>query len=70
VGTAVRQGVVSLTGKWWSHPAETGAVANFLTPSSWAPGGQPAYNDTFVEVVAAPLPALPPVGREVEAGRA
>jgi len=70
VGTSIRQGVVSLTGKWWSHPTETGAVANFLTPSSWTPGGQPAYNDTFVDVVAAPLPALPLVGREVEAGRA
>ena len=55
VATSIRQGVVSLTGKWWSHPTETGAVANFLTPSSWAPGGQPAYNDTFVDVVAADL---------------
>ena len=66
VGTSIRSGVVALTGKWWSHPTETGAVANFLTPSSWAPGGQPAYNDTFVDVIAAPLPALPQIGREVE----
>jgi anaerobic selenocysteine-containing dehydrogenase len=70
VGTSIRQGVVALTGKWWSHPSETGAVANFLTPSSWAPGGQPAYNDTFVDVIAAPLPTLPLVERGVEAGRA
>jgi anaerobic selenocysteine-containing dehydrogenase len=56
VGTSVRPGVVSLTGKWWSHPAETSAVANILTPSAWTTGGQPAYNDTFVDVEAAPLP--------------
>ena len=55
VGTSVRPGVVSLTGKWWGHPAETSAVANVLTPSAWTPGGQPAYNDTFVDVVAAPI---------------
>lgn len=47
----IRRGVVSLPGKWWSVPEETGAVANVLTPSSWSAGGQPAYNDTFVEVV-------------------
>jgi anaerobic selenocysteine-containing dehydrogenase len=49
----VRPGVVALPGKWWGHPAETSAVANLLTPSAWSPGGQPAYNDTFVTVVAA-----------------
>jgi anaerobic selenocysteine-containing dehydrogenase len=70
VGTSIRPGVVSLIGKWWSHPAETSAVANFLTPSAWAPGGQPAYNDTFVDVVAAPLPCLPEVEREDEVSRA
>jgi anaerobic selenocysteine-containing dehydrogenase len=43
-------GAVALAGKWWSEPAETSAVANLLSPSSWSPGGQPAYNDTFVEV--------------------
>ena len=52
VGDSVRTGVVSLTGKWWGHPAETSAVANVLTPSTWSPGGQPAYNDTFVEISA------------------
>jgi anaerobic selenocysteine-containing dehydrogenase len=59
VGTAIRAGVVSLTGKWWSHPAATSAVANVLTPSAWTPGGQPTYNDTFVDVIAAPLPDRP-----------
>ncbi|MFP6741851.1 MAG: molybdopterin-dependent oxidoreductase [Alphaproteobacteria bacterium] len=45
-------GALAMAGKWWSEPAETAAVANLLSPSSWSPGGQPAYNDTFVEVVA------------------
>ena len=48
----IRPGVVALPGKWWSVPPKTGAVANVLTPSSWSPGGQPAFNDTFVEVAA------------------
>ena len=47
----VRPGVTSLPGKWWS--LDTGAVGNLLTPASWAPGGQPAYNETFVEVLEA-----------------
>jgi anaerobic selenocysteine-containing dehydrogenase len=46
----LRPGVVALPGKWWSVPEEESALANLLTPSSWSPGGQPAYNDTFVEV--------------------
>ena len=33
------------------RPEEEGAVANLLSPSEWSPGGEPAYNDTFVEVV-------------------
>jgi anaerobic selenocysteine-containing dehydrogenase len=49
----IRPGVVSLPGKWWSFPTETGAVGNVLTPSSWSPGGQPAFNETFVDVVLA-----------------
>ena len=53
VSDHVRAGVVALPGKWWSTPAETGAVGNLLTPSLWSPGGQPAYNDTFIEVHAA-----------------
>jgi anaerobic selenocysteine-containing dehydrogenase len=49
VTDAVLAGVVALPGKWWS---EEGAVANVLSPASWSPGGQPAFNDTFVEVIA------------------
>lgn len=52
----IHPGVVSLPGKWWSFPGETGALANRLTPSAWAPGGQPAYNDTFI--VVDPIPRL------------
>ena len=53
VTDVIGAGAVALAGKWWSEPTETGAVANLLSPSSWSPGGQPAYNDTFVEVEAA-----------------
>ena len=45
-------GVVSISGKWWSHPEDTGVVCNILTPSRWSPGGQPTYNDTFVAIEA------------------
>lgn len=51
VTNSIHPGVVSLPGKWWSFPEETSAAVNLLTPSAWSPGGQPAYNDTFVEVV-------------------
>jgi anaerobic selenocysteine-containing dehydrogenase len=51
VTDAIRPGVLSLPGKWWGMPEETGAVANLLTPSSWSRGGQPAYNETYVTVV-------------------
>jgi anaerobic selenocysteine-containing dehydrogenase len=70
VGTSVRPGVVSLTGKWWSYPAETSAVTNVLTPSAWTPGGQPTYNDTFVDVVAAPVVGLPSLQREAQTAQA
>jgi anaerobic selenocysteine-containing dehydrogenase len=53
----IRPDVVALPGKWWGRPAENGAVANVLSPSAWSPGGQPAYNETFVEVTRAPEPA-------------
>ena len=56
VGTTVRPGVVSLAGRWWGQPAEVSALTNLLTPSAWTPGGQPAYNDAYVDVVAAPQP--------------
>lgn len=32
---------------------ETGAVANFLSPSAWSPGGQPANSDIFVYIAPA-----------------
>ena len=50
VTDAICPGAVALCGKWWSEPAETAALANLLSPSVWSPGGQPAYNDTFVWV--------------------
>ena len=50
VTDAVRTGTVSLDGKCWNQPAENGQVANLLTAPIWSAGGQPAYNDTFVEV--------------------
>jgi anaerobic selenocysteine-containing dehydrogenase len=50
VTDAICPTVVALPGKWWGHPEETSAVANVLSPSAWSPGGQPAYNDTFVYV--------------------
>jgi len=53
VTDAICSGAVALDGKWWSEPPETDAVVNLLSPSSWSPGGQPAYNDTFIEVEAA-----------------
>lgn len=51
----LHHGVAALPGKWWGSPVETSAVANLLSPSAWTPGGQPAYNDTWVEVT--PVPA-------------
>ena len=57
VTDTICSGVVALPGKWWSQPTQTGAVGNLLTPSSWSAGGQPAYNDTFVQVESASRPA-------------
>jgi len=51
VTDAIVPGVIALTGKWWALPEEDGAVANLLSPAAWSPGGQPAYNDIFVEVI-------------------
>jgi len=53
ITAAIRAGVVALPGKWWSQPAETGAVTNLLAPAAWTPIGQPTFNDIFVEVGAA-----------------
>jgi anaerobic selenocysteine-containing dehydrogenase len=51
VSDAVVAGAVCLPGKWWSVPEGHGAVSNLLSPSAWSPGGQPAFNDIFVEVL-------------------
>ena len=51
ITNVVGVGVVALPGKWWTLPEEDGAVTNLLSPSAWSPGGQPAFNDTFVHVV-------------------
>ena len=48
---SIRPGVVALEGKWWNQPEHTAAVANVLSRSAWSRSGQPAYNDTFVQVV-------------------
>lgn len=67
VTDTVPPGVAALVGKWWGDPAHGGALANLLTASAWSPGGQPAYNDTFVEVEPANAQssnAPPPVVRE------
>lgn len=51
VSDDIHSGAVSLPGKWWDFPTATSAVANKLTPSKWSVAGQPAYNETFVEVI-------------------
>jgi anaerobic selenocysteine-containing dehydrogenase len=53
-------GVVALAGKWWGRAEDGSAVANLLTESAWSPGGQPAYNETFVEVAGVPAPERAP----------
>ncbi len=55
VTDAIRPGTLALPGKWWGSLSREAAVANLLTGSVWSPGGQPAYNDTFVDVVRAPV---------------
>lgn len=50
ISESIRVGVVSIPGKWWSSPAETAALGNNLTAPRWSPGGQAAYNDTWVVV--------------------
>ena len=51
ITTDIHPGVAALPGKWSMEPAETSAVANLLTPAAYAPHGQPAFNDTWVEVL-------------------
>lgn len=50
VTESVRPGILALAGKWWGAKEHGGAVANLLSPSRWSPEGQPAYNETFVDV--------------------
>jgi len=49
VGDAVPPGVVSMPGKWWSRPEGERAVGSLLRSSASSPGGQPAFDDIFVE---------------------
>lgn len=55
---AVVAGAVALPGKWWGVPEDEGAVSNLLCPGAWSPGGQPAFNEIFVEVVSAEAGAV------------
>ena len=51
----MHQGVVALPGKWWNADAAGAAGAvNDLTSPDRSPSGQPAYNETFVEVASTP----------------
>jgi anaerobic selenocysteine-containing dehydrogenase len=50
ITNVVGVGVAALPGKWWTLPEKDSAVANLLSPSASSPGGQPAFNDTFVHV--------------------
>jgi anaerobic selenocysteine-containing dehydrogenase len=50
VTETVLPGALALPGKWWSQPPETAAVPNLLLPAGWSAGGQPAYNEIWVEV--------------------
>ena len=47
VTNEIREGTVALPGKWWDLES-----SNLLTGCKYSPGGQPAYNDTYVEVSA------------------
>lgn len=50
----IHRGVVALPGKWWRTDfGSSGFGINDLVAPAWSPGGQPAYNDVFVEVSAA-----------------
>lgn len=52
VSADISAGTVSLAGKWWNMGS-----GNLLTSGTYSPGGQPAYNDTYVEVVKEASPA-------------
>ena len=46
----IHRGVVALPGKWWNGDFGGRNGVNDLTTSTVSLGGQPAYNDTFVQV--------------------
>ena len=48
ISEQVLPGVVTLDSKWWNDEAGP----NILSPPSWSPAGQPAYNDVYVTVEA------------------
>jgi len=50
ISDRIREGVVSLEGKWWDRPEESSAVANLLSGSRQTAKGQPTYNDILVQV--------------------
>ncbi len=54
VTDGVVPGCVVVEGKWWwtGTPGRE-PTTNRLAPARWTPGGQPAFNDVFVEVRAA-----------------
>ena len=54
VGDTMHRGVVALPGKWWDADFGTGSGVNDLAAPAWSPAGQPAYNETFVEVLPVP----------------
>ena len=51
VSNAMHRGVVALPGKWWDADLGGGVGVNELTAPAWSAAGQPAYNETFVEVL-------------------
>jgi anaerobic selenocysteine-containing dehydrogenase len=50
VTDAIVQGVTSLPARWWHAQMPGGRAANTLTPPGTTRGGQPRYNECFVEV--------------------
>ncbi|MDU8946763.1 molybdopterin dinucleotide binding domain-containing protein [Ovoidimarina sediminis] len=51
VTDAVLKGTTVLEGKfWWTSDEDGSPVSNRLANSNWTEGGQPTFNDIFVEV--------------------
>ena len=54
VTDTVVKGTTVLEGKfWWTADEDGSPVSNRLANSNWTEGGQPTFNDIFVEVTAA-----------------